>query len=190
MSANNKNDVVIVSTLRTPFGKYGGSLRDIVYYDLWAIPLREVVKRVDVDPVVVGYIFWGVCDTSEYKDSFIHCAVRQSLLKARFSLTVSSISFDMACVSAMCAVKLVAIHIKMEEIDTAITGGCTSFGQEPVILRNIRFGDNRFAQTLEDTIFPMSTKGFPLVSVESDLVTTEYSISQGRDGTNGRCAAI
>ena len=41
-----ENDVVIVGARRTPFGRYGGSLREIDYYDLGAIPMREVVSEV------------------------------------------------------------------------------------------------------------------------------------------------
>lgn len=37
-----KNDIVMVSAVRTPFGRYGGSLKDFDYFDLGAIPMREV----------------------------------------------------------------------------------------------------------------------------------------------------
>jgi len=49
--------VVIVSAVRTPFGRYGGSLRDIDYYDLGAIPMKEVLGRVEVNPDAVGEVF-------------------------------------------------------------------------------------------------------------------------------------
>ena len=47
---NKNSDVVIVSALRTPFGRYGGSLQNIDYFDLGAIPMREVLKRVNAGP--------------------------------------------------------------------------------------------------------------------------------------------
>jgi hypothetical protein len=62
------NDVVIVSAVRTPFGRFGGSLRDIDYYELGAIPMREVLKRVNVSPDTVNEVFWGVGDTSACRD--------------------------------------------------------------------------------------------------------------------------
>ena len=49
-------DIVIVSAVRTPFGRFGGSLRDIDYYELGAIPMREVLKRVNLKPAVVKRI--------------------------------------------------------------------------------------------------------------------------------------
>ncbi len=40
-----KNDIVMVSAARTPFGRYGGSLKDFDYFDLGAIPMREVLRE-------------------------------------------------------------------------------------------------------------------------------------------------
>ena len=48
-----RNDIVMVSAVRTPFGRYGGSLKDYDYFDLGAIPIKEVLKRVDLEPKVV-----------------------------------------------------------------------------------------------------------------------------------------
>jgi acetyl-CoA C-acetyltransferase len=52
-------EIVIVAAARTPFGRYGGSLREFDYFDLGAIPIREVLKRVKLEPSVVGEVFWG-----------------------------------------------------------------------------------------------------------------------------------
>ena len=74
----NSDDTVIVSAVRTPFGRYGGSLRDIDYYELGAIPMREVLQRVDVTPDKVDEVFWGVGDTSACRDPYTPVAARQS----------------------------------------------------------------------------------------------------------------
>ncbi|MCR4394867.1 MAG: hypothetical protein NUV31_10895, partial [Dehalococcoidales bacterium] len=140
---NKNSDVVIVSALRTPFGRYGGSLRDFDYFDLGAIPMREVLKRVNVPPDTVDEVFWGVGDTSVCKDVYTPVAARQTLIKAGLPHETASISFDMACVSAMHAVKLAAMAMKAGEIDCAIAGGATSFSREPLIVRNLRFNGFR-----------------------------------------------
>jgi acetyl-CoA C-acetyltransferase len=137
---NKNSDVVIVSALRTPFGRYGGSLRDFDYFDLGAIPMREVIKRVNVAPSTVSEVFWGVGDTSPCKDVYTPVAARQTLIKAGLPHETASISFDMACVSAMHAVKLAGLHMKAGELDCAIAGGATSFSREPLVVRNVRLG--------------------------------------------------
>ena len=52
-------DIVIASAVRTPFGRYGGSLREFDYFDLGAIPMREALKRVNLEPHMVEEVFWG-----------------------------------------------------------------------------------------------------------------------------------
>lgn len=101
-----EKEIVIVSAVRTPFGRYGGSLKDIDYFDLGAIPIKEVVERVNLDKEIVDEVFWGVGDTSVCKDVYTPVAARQTLLKAGLPAKTPSLALDKACVSAMTAVKL------------------------------------------------------------------------------------
>ena len=57
-------DIVIVSAVRTPFGRYCGALKEYDYFDLGAIPMKEVLARVNVSGDQVDEVFWGVGDTS------------------------------------------------------------------------------------------------------------------------------
>ncbi len=173
------DDIVIVSAARTPFGRYGGSLKDIDYYDLGAIPMREVLKRVNLSPDVVDEVFWGVGDTSPCKDPYTPVAARQSLIKASLPAETVSISFDMACVSAMHAVKLAAMSMRLGEIDVAIAGGATSFSREPILVRGLRFEGYRLGDvTMEDPLYALGYKDFNPVAVDSDNVAFEYGIDR------------
>ena len=175
----NDQDVVIVSAVRTPFGRFGGSLRDYDYYELGAIPMREVIKRANVPPETVDEVFWGVGDTSACRDPYTPVAARQSLIRAGMPHETVSISFDMACVSAMHAVKLAAMEMKAGEIETAIAGGATSFGQSPLVVRGLRFGGYRLADgTMEDPLVALGYKDFNPVSVDSDDVAHEYGFTR------------
>ncbi len=176
---NNDKDVVIVSALRTPFGRFGGSLRDIDYYELGSIPMKAVLQRVGVSPDMVDEVFWGVGDTSACKDPYTPVAARQSLIKAGLPHETPSISFDMACVSAMHAVKLAAMTMKAGEIEIAIAGGATSFGQEPLVVRGLRFNGFRIGDVkMEDPLLALGYKDFNPVSVDSDDVAYEYGIDR------------
>ncbi|MGD9143125.1 MAG: thiolase family protein [Dehalococcoidia bacterium] len=174
-----KNDIVIVSAVRTPFGRFGGSLRDFDYYELGAIPMREVLKRVNADPKIVDEVFWGVGDTSACRDPYTPVAGRQSLIRAGLPHETVSISFDMACVSAMNAVRLAGLEMKAGEIETAICGGATSFGQSPLIARGLRFGGFRMGDVkMEDPLYALGYKDFNPVSVDSDDVAHEYGFTR------------
>jgi acetyl-CoA C-acetyltransferase len=174
-----KNDVVIVSAVRTPFGRFGGSLRDIDYYELGAIPMREVLGRVNCAPENVDEVFWGVGDTSACRDPYTPVAGRQSLIRAGLPHETVSISFDMACVSAMHAIKLAAMEMKAGEIKSAIAGGAASFGQSPLVVRGLRFNGHRLADVkMEDPLVALGYKDFNPVSVDSDDVANEYGFTR------------
>ncbi|OGO30536.1 MAG: acetyl-CoA acetyltransferase [Chloroflexi bacterium RBG_16_56_11] len=175
----NANDVVIISAARTPFGRFGGSLRDIDYYELGAIPMREVVKRAKVPASTVQEVFWGVGDTSACRDPYTPVAARQSLIRAGLPHETVSMSFDMACVSAMHAVKLAAMAMKAGEIEVAIAGGATSFGQSPMVVRGLRFNGFRMGDVkMEDPLYALGYKDFNPVSVDSDNVAHEYGFTR------------
>jgi acetyl-CoA C-acetyltransferase len=175
----NANDVVIVGAVRTPFGRFGGSLKDIDFYELGAISMREVVKRVGVPPETIEEVFWGVGDTSACRDPYTPVAARQSLIKAGLPHETVSMSFDMACVSAMHAVKLAAMEMKAGEIEVAIAGGATSFGQSPLVVRGLRFNGNRLGNVaMEDPLLALGYKDFNPVSVDSDDVSHEYGFTR------------
>jgi acetyl-CoA C-acetyltransferase len=172
-----KSDIVMVSAARTPFGRYGGSLKDYDYFDLGAIPMREVLKRINLQPKLVGEVFWGVGDTSPCKDVYTPVAARQTLLKAGLPAETPSISIDRACVSAMSAVKLATMTIRLGEIEVGLAGGATSFSQEPLIVRNLRFGGFRIGDVkMEDPLFALGYKDYNPVSVDTDNVAAEYGI--------------
>jgi acetyl-CoA C-acetyltransferase len=172
-------DIVIVSAARTPFGRYGGSLREFDYFDLGAIPMREVVNRVNFEPTIVDEVFWGVGDTSQCKDVYTPVAARQTLLKAGLPAETPSIALDKACVSAMSAIKLGSMAMKLGEIEAAIGGGATSFSQEPLIVRGLRFDGFRMGDVkMEDPLYMLGYKDFNPVSVDTDNVAYEYGIGR------------
>lgn len=172
-------DIVIVSAARTPFGRYGGSLKEYDYFDLGAIPMMEVIKRVGIAPGQVDQVFWGVGDTSPCKDVYTPVAARQTLLKAGLPAETVSISLDKACVSAMSAIQLGCMAMKLGEIDAAIGGGATSFSQEPQIVRGLRFSGFRMGDVkMEDPLFALGYKDFNPVSSDTDNVAHEYGLDR------------
>jgi acetyl-CoA C-acetyltransferase len=173
------DEIAITSACRTPFGRFLGALKGIDYFDLGAIPMKEVLKRVNLEGNVVDEVFWGVGDTSVCKDVFTPVAARQTLLKAGLPPETPSISLDKACVSAMSAVKLATMAIKLGEIDTAIAGGATSFSRVPLIVRGSRVNGFRVGdQMMEDPCFMLRYRDFTPVSVDADNVAYECGITR------------
>lgn len=172
-------DFVIVSAVRTPFGRYCGSLREYDYFDLGALPMKEVLEKVRVAGDQVDEVYWGVGDTSVCKDVYTSVAARQTLLKAGLPPETPSVSLDKACVSAMSAVHYGCRSMVAGEITCAIGGGATSFSQEPLIVRGLRWKGFRLGDVkMEDPLFALGYKDFNPVSVDTDNVAIEYGISR------------
>jgi len=172
-------DIVIVSAARTPFGRYCGALKTYDYFDLGAIPMKAVLERVDVSGDQVDEVFWGVGDTSVCKDVYTPVAARQTLLKAGLPAETPSLALDKACVSAMSAVQLGCRAMQAGDIACAIAGGATSFSQEPLIVRGMRWKGFGFGDVkMEDPLFALGYKDFNPVSVDTDNLAKEYGITR------------
>lgn len=172
-------DIVIAGAVRTPFGRYCGALKEYDYFDLGALPMREVLERAGVPESQVDEVYWGVGDTSVCKDVYTPVAARQTLLKAGLPPETPSVSIDKACVSSMSAVHYGCRAMVAGEIACAIGGGATSFSQEPLIVRGLRWQGFRLGDVkMEDPLFALGYKDFNPVSVDTDNVAKEYGVSR------------
>lgn len=173
------NKVVVVDGVRTPFGRFCGKLKDIDYYDLGALPLREVMARNQLPRRVVQEIFFGIGDTSVCKDVYTPLAARQCMLHAGFPETTISLSIDRACVSGSSAIRYGFRLIRLGDIDCAIGGGATSFSRTPLILRGVRtkvgiLGDSK----VEDPLYKLGYKEYASMVDQIDGLAYEHGITR------------
>ncbi|MCB8816694.1 thiolase family protein [Desulfosporosinus shakirovi] len=174
-----KDDIVCVSAVRTPFGKFGGSMKDIDIYDLGAIAMRNSMEKINLDPALIDEVWWGNGDTSSTKDPFTPVVARQTMLKAGISPETPSLAYDQACTSALSTVKYGARSIKLGEAKIVMTGGSTSFSTVPFLLRDIRWeGKKHSSFMIEDPIIPLGYKDYAPVAVDSGFVAIEYDVSR------------
>ncbi len=174
-----KEDIVCVSAVRTPFGKFGGSMKDIDVYELGAIAMSKAMAKISLDPALIDEVWWGNGDTSSTKDPFTPVVARQTMLKAGISPETPSITYDQACTSALSTVKYGARSIKLGEAQMVMTGGSTSFSTVPFLLRDIRWEGKKHSSFLvEDPIIPLGYKDYAPVAVDSGNVAVEYGVSR------------
>jgi acetyl-CoA C-acetyltransferase len=172
-------EVVVVSAVRTPFGRFGGALKGHDIYDLSAFSMREVLARVNLPGNVVDEVYWGIGDTSSCKDVYTPVVARQALLKAGLPYETTSCTLDKACVSAMSAIQLGFRAIRHGEADAAIGGGGTTFSQEPFIMRNVRWDGQRMGNLqLEDPLFFLAYKDYSPVSVDAGVTAVAHGITR------------
>jgi len=172
-------NVVVIEGVRTPFGRFGGSLSNFDIYDLSAMVMKEVLRRANLDSSVVDEVYWGVGDTAQCKDVYTPVVARQALIKAGLPPETVSLSLDSACCAAMTATQLAWRAIRLGDIEVAITGGVTMFSQEPLILRKLRWKGSRLGHILlEDPLFMLGYKDYNPVAVDTGEVALEHGITR------------
>jgi acetyl-CoA C-acetyltransferase len=173
-----KNEVVVVSAVRTPFGKFGGTLRDIPSIELGAMVIREVLQRANVKGEEVEETYYGVAVPGEVGLE-TDVPARQATLKAGMPGDSVSITLDRACCSSMAAVRLSYRAIKAGEIEIALGVGSENMSRTPLVVPPyVRWGSRLGSIEVWDGLHGLGYKGFNPVSVDTGEVALEYGVSR------------
>jgi acetyl-CoA C-acetyltransferase len=173
-----KNEVVVVSAVRTPFGKFGGTLKEIPSIELGAMVIREVLKRVNVKGEEVEETYYGTAVPAEVALE-TDVPARQATLKAGMPSEAVSITVDRACCSSLAAVRLGFRAIRAGEIEIALGVGAENMSRTPLLVpSHIRWGSRLGHIELWDGIHGLGYKGYNPVSVDTGEVALEYGITR------------
>ena len=129
-------DVVIVSAVRTPVGKFQGSLSDFSAPQLGAIAVREAVKRAGIDPNTVDECIMG----NVVQAGLGQNPARQAALGGGLSSAVSATTINKVCGSGLKSVALAQQAIQTGNSDIVVAGGMESMTNAPYLLPNARKG--------------------------------------------------
>src|SRR5271167_2053693 len=129
-------DVVIVSAVRTPIGKFQGSLSDLTAPQLGSIVVREAVKRAGVDPATVSECIMGNVVGAGLGQN----PARQAALGGGLSSAVAAMTINKVCGSGLKAVALAAQAIETGNSSIVVAGGMESMTNAPYLLPNARKG--------------------------------------------------
>jgi acetyl-CoA acyltransferase len=144
------HDVFICDAIRTPFGRYGGTLATIRTDDLAAIPLRALVERnPTVDWQAVDDVVFG-CANQAGEDN--RNVARMALLLAGLPKEVPGSTVNRLCGSSMDAVSIAARAIRSGETDLMIAGGVESMSRAPFVMGKADTAFSRTAEIFDTTI--------------------------------------
>jgi len=127
---------VILSAVRTPIGKFQGSLVPFSATDLGAIVVREAVKRAGIEPAAVDEIIMGNVVSAGLGQN----PARQAGLKGGLDNRVAAMTINKVCGSGLKAVGLAAQGIQTGDVDVVVAGGMESMTNAPYLLPGIRQG--------------------------------------------------
>ncbi len=115
-------DVVVVSAVRTPVGKYMGMLKSVEAYDLAALVLNAAVKKIGIDPEQIDEVIMG---QSYQNGEYVNIA-RMALLKAGWPEKIPGVTLDRRCCTGLDVVRIAASLIRSEEAEIVVAGGVES----------------------------------------------------------------
>jgi acetyl-CoA acetyltransferase family protein len=130
-------DVVFLSGVRTGFGTFGGSLKDLSAIDLGAHAARHAVERARVPAADIGHTVFG--NALQTSADAIYLA-RHVGLKAGLPIDVPAVTVNRLCGSGFEAITQGAQLILLGEADAVLAGGAESMSQAPHVVRGARWG--------------------------------------------------
>jgi acetyl-CoA C-acetyltransferase len=127
---------VIVSALRTPFGKLGGGLKDYEATQLGAIAIKAGLERVGLEPAEVEYVIMG----QVLQGGAGQAPARQAAIGAGLPIEVPADTINKVCASSIRAIEIADSMIRTGDVDVVVTGGMESMSNTPFALKKARFG--------------------------------------------------
>jgi acetyl-CoA C-acetyltransferase len=127
---------VIVSAVRTPFGRLGGGLAQIPATELGAIAVRAGLERAGIEPDDVGYVVMG----QVLQAGAGQAPARQAAIGAGIPKEVPADTINKVCASSIRALEIAELMVAAGRHEVVVTGGMESMSQAPYMLPQGRFG--------------------------------------------------
>jgi acetyl-CoA C-acetyltransferase len=127
---------VIVSAVRTPFGKLGGALAQYEATELGAIAIRAALERIGLEPNEVQYVVMG----HVLQGGAGQAPARQASIGAGLPIEVGSDTINKVCASSIRAVEIADQMIRAGDHEVVVAGGMESMTNAPYALKKARFG--------------------------------------------------
>jgi acetyl-CoA C-acetyltransferase len=127
---------VILSSVRTPIGAFGGSLAPLSAPRLGAIVIKEAIKRARIDTGDVQEVIMGNVLTAGIGQA----PARQASIYAGLPESVECMTINKVCGSGLKALMLADQAIRCGDLEVAVTGGQESMSNAPYLLQNARNG--------------------------------------------------
>ncbi len=169
-------DIVAISAVRTPMGRFGGTLKDFHVYDIGATAIKAAVERAGVPADTVDEVIYGNCRQAGN-------GVNPARSASRFGGIPDDVpahTLNMACPSGMKSMMLGSQSLRLGEAKVIVGGGMDSMSTIPFLLKNVRWngfkmGDRKLEDGWSDSIDPVV--GFGMGNT-AENVADKYDISR------------
>jgi acetyl-CoA C-acetyltransferase len=169
------NDVLIVSAVRLPIGRFGGTLKEVSDWDLGSLVVAEAMKRTGlrgdaIDEVIMAHGF----RTGDLPAN----SSRAVALRAGIPIETPEFTINKACGGSLRAISLAAQIIKAGESDIILAGGMESMSRAAYILSKVRWGSRLgHARLIDPLVLLDPISGYSLGET-GENVAELYNISR------------
>ena len=170
---------VVVDGLRTPFGRYGGALREVRPDDMAAHAIRALLDRTGIDPGAVDDVILGAANQAGEDNRNVG---RMAALLAGMPIDVAGQTVNRLCGSGMQAVIAASHAIVAGDGDLFVAGGVESMTRAPFVLAKASAAFPRGEQTLYDT-----TLGWRFTNPRLADAYYPYSMGETAENVVERC---
>ncbi len=145
---NSSFDIVIVSTCRTPMGRFLGNLSPFSAPELGAVAVAEAVKRAGIDPSLIDEVLMGNVVPAGQGQA----PARQAAIGAGLPPDIGATTINKVCGSGLKAVALGSALIRAGDAEIVVAGGMESMSNAPYLLPRARTGYRLGDGTLKDAL--------------------------------------
>jgi acetyl-CoA C-acetyltransferase len=168
---------VIVSAVRTPFGRLGGGLKDYEATELGAKAIKAGLDRIGLEPDEVEYVIMG----QVLQGGAGQAPARQAAIGAGLPIEVPADTINKVCASSIRAIEIADSMVRAGDVEVVVTGGMESMSNAPYALKKARFGYRLGDGTLIDLMthdgLTSSFDGRHMVE-QASFVSRELGISR------------
>ena len=168
---------VIVSAVRTPFGRLGGGLAKLPATELGAIAIRAALDRAGIEPGEVEYAVMG----QVLQAGAGQAPARQAAVAAGIPKEVPADTINKVCASSIRAVEIADLMIRSGSHEVVVTGGMESMSNAPYLLPKARFGYRLGnGEVVDHMVFDGLTSSFDGLHMveQASLVSRELEITR------------
>jgi acetyl-CoA acyltransferase 2 len=175
-------DIVILSAVRTPFGTFGGTLREISAVDLTVVAATAAIERAGIEASDIGHSVFGNVIQSTTDTVYF---ARHVALKAGLPIEVPGLTVNRLCGSGLQAIINGAHEIMSGDADVCLVGGGESMSTVPHAARGLRWGlSYGAAPKLEDLLFEGLTDSYCQMPMGITAENLEATCHLGRQAAD------
>ena len=170
-------DIVIVSAVRTPVGKFGGALAKIPATELGSIVVREAIARAGLQPHQIGEVIMGQVLTAGAGQN----PARQAMMKAGVAKETPALTINAVCGSGLKAVMLASQAIATGDSEIVVAGGQENMSASGHVLNGSRDGQRMGDWKMTDTMIVdglWDVYNQYHMGVTAENVAKEYGVSR------------